>query len=151
VVIEQQAQKENLANAMAMRLRQDLQADGVPGEVIEKDAGRSINRVTSAPVLILVCLTMEDMDSYPDQRRAHNEYLMAAQSTAMAGENLMLAAHEMGLSTCWMCAPLFCPDTVVECLDLPQEWIPQGLITMGYAAQERSKDRRPAEALTLWR
>ena len=32
---------------------------------------------------------------------------MAVQSTAMAGQNLLLAAHALGLGACWMCAPCF--------------------------------------------
>jgi coenzyme F420-0:L-glutamate ligase/coenzyme F420-1:gamma-L-glutamate ligase len=151
VVIETRTQKHTLAHAMADRLRQDLRSDGVPEEAIRKDTNRSINRMVSAPVLILMCLTMEDMDRYPDQQRAENEYLMAVQSTAMAGQNLMLAAHELGLSTCWMCAPLFCPDVVRQSLGLPSDWIPQGLLTLGYAAQERSKDRRHVDESTIWR
>jgi hypothetical protein len=31
-----------------------------------------------------------------------------------------------------MCAPLFCPEAVASALDLPAEWQPQALITLGY-------------------
>ncbi|HRO23854.1 MAG TPA: nitroreductase family protein, partial [Promineifilum sp.] len=94
-------------------------ADGQSPEFIERDAGRSYMRLTSAPLLILLSLTMADMDVYPDERRARNEAIMAAQSTAMAGQNIMLAAHALGLGACWVCAPLFCPAIVRETLDLP--------------------------------
>ena len=33
-----------------------------------------------------------------------------------------------------MCAPLFCPDTVREVCELPSQWEPQGLVTIGYPA-----------------
>jgi F420 biosynthesis protein FbiB-like protein len=135
--------KKQLALAMGERLRSDLTADQVPLEIIEKDADRSYQRITAAPVLILVCLSMVDMDSYPDPKRANNEKLMAVQSTAMAGQNLLLAAQQSGLATCWMCAPLFCPDVVQKTLDLPPDWEPQGLITMGYAAESKEKSRNP--------
>ena len=36
-------------------------------------------------------------DRYDDERRNLNEYVMAAQSTAMAGQNLLLAAEQAGL------------------------------------------------------
>jgi F420 biosynthesis protein FbiB-like protein len=134
--------KERLAWAMGQRLRADLAADLVPPNVIEKDAARSYERITGAPVLILLCLSMADMDSYPDQKRAEKEWLMAVQSTAMAGQNLLLAAHQSGLGACWICAPLFCPDVVKETLALPPDWEPQGLITMGYPAESKEKDRR---------
>ncbi len=150
-VIETQAQKEALARAMGARLRQDLMVDGVPEAVIEADATRSYSRITTAPVLIALCLTMADMDVYPDDKRGRNEYLMAVQSTAMAGQNLLLAAHDAGLGACWMCAPLFCPDVVQVTLNLPEDWQPQALITIGYPAETRQKTRRPLEMSVLWR
>jgi coenzyme F420-0:L-glutamate ligase / coenzyme F420-1:gamma-L-glutamate ligase len=150
-VVQQISRKEQLANAMGARLRRDLEADGLPAEMIAKDVGRSVERMTSAPVLILVCLSLVDMDVYPDPIRMHNEYVMAVQSTAMAGQNLLLAAHEVGLGACWMCAPLFCPDVVRENLDLPEDWQPQGVVALGYPAQERTKTRHPLEKSVLWR
>ena len=150
VVMTETAVKERLALAMGQRLREDLTADNVPPELIEKDAGRSYQRITAAPVLILICLTLADMDSYPDQKRARNEWLMAVQSTAMAGQNLLLAAHQSGLGACWMCAPLFCPEVVKETLALPQDWEPQGLITMGYAAETKQKTRYPLNERVLY-
>ncbi len=139
--------KAELAAEMGARLRADLQADGAPQEVIEADVRRSYQRLTEAPVLVVVCLTMADMDRYPDERRQQNERTMAVQSTAMAGQNLLLAAHAVGLSGCWLCGPLFCPDVVRATLDLPDGWEPQGLITLGYPAQQRTKSRRPLDEL----
>ena len=151
VVLETAQAKQGLACAMGARLRRDLAADGAPPEVIDADAGRSYERLTGAPVLIVLCLSMADMDSYPDERRSANEFLMAVQSVAMAGQNILLAAHEAGLGACWMCAPLFCPDVVREALALPDDWQPQGLITLGYPDQTRDKTRHPQETRTLWR
>jgi len=150
-VITTGAEKERLALAMGARLRRDLTADNAPQAVIDKDVNRSYDRITSAPVLVLLALSMVDMDVYTDAKRNHNEYLMAVQSTAMAGQNLLLAAHAVGLGACWMCAPLFCPDVVQETLELPDDWQPQALITMGYPAQTREKTRRPLEESVLWR
>lgn len=142
-VITRPATKHTLALAMGQKLRDDLAADGVAPELIEKDAGRSYERITVAPALVLICLTLADMDAYPDPRRQRNEWLMAVQSVAMAGQNLLLAAHVLGLGGCWLCAPLFCPEVVQSTLDLPPDWQPQGLITLGYPAQERTKTREP--------
>ncbi len=150
-VVETRAQKEALARAMGARLRRDLEADNTPSEVIENDVARSYSRMTSAPVLIVLCLSMVDMDTYADDRRAQAEYIMAVQSTAMAGQNLLLAAHGLGLGACWMCAPLFCPQVVRDVLALPEDWQPQGLIGMGYPAETREKTRHPLETRVLWR
>lgn len=143
--------KERLARAMGARLRRDLEADGVAEDVIAADTGRSYARITGAAALVVLCLSLVDMDSYSDDRRNHHEYLMAVQSTAMAGQNLLLAAHAAGLGACWMCAPLFCPDVVVAALDLPADWQPQALITLGWPAESKSKPRHPLEKSLLWR
>jgi F420 biosynthesis protein FbiB-like protein len=150
-VVESQSQKEFLAREMGKRLGSDLRADGVPEAVIEQDAGRSYERITAAPVLIALCLSMADMDTYPDEKRSRAEYLMAVQSAAMAGQNLLLAAHEAGLGACWMCAPLFCPDVVRDALDLPDDWQPQALLTLGFPAEIREKTRQPLETKVVWR
>lgn len=142
-IMRQSHSKHQLATAMGQQLRIDLAADNVPATLIEKDADRSYQRITNAPLLILLCLTMQDMDSYPDPVRQEHEWTMAVQSTAMAGQNLLLAAHTLGLGACWMCAPLFVPDLVRCTLNLPSDWQPQALITVGYPAETRTKERHP--------
>ena len=92
------------------------------------------------------------MDRYPDDKRNAAEHTMAVQSTALAAQNLLLAAHNEGLGACWICAPLFCPDVVVKTLDLPPGWEPQALITLGYpAAPARESTRQPLETRVIWR
>ena len=75
---------------------------------------------------------------------------MATQSTAMAGQNILLMAQTLGLGACWLCAPLFAPRLVASTLDLPVDWEPQGLITLGYPAQTRKKTRSRVEEKTLF-
>ena len=137
--------KDRLARAMGARLQADRTADGDDPGDIKRDVARSYARLTGAPVLIVVCLSMADMDTYPDPQRARNEWVMAVQSTAMAAQNLLLLAHAEGLAACWLCAPLFVPDLVTSTLELPPDWEPQGLITLGYAAQVQEKTRAPLE------
>jgi nitroreductase len=85
-VLAEPAAKEKLAQAMGARLRADRTADGDDPQAIERDVARSYARLTGAAVIILVCLSMADMDSYPDPQRSRNEWVMAAQSTAMAAQ-----------------------------------------------------------------
>lgn len=134
VVMSAAQHKVALATAMGNRLRRDRQGDSDPDDVIEADVARSFARITGAATVVIVCLSMEDMDRYPDATRSRNEHQMAVQSTAMAGQNLLLAADAVGLGACWLCAPMFCPDTVRTALDLPLHWEPQGMITLGYPA-----------------
>lgn len=149
VITSAQRQRE-LAEAMGRQLRADLAADHAPPAVIEQDAARSYQRITGAPALILLCLSMADMDHYPDEQRQRHEWVMAVQSVAMAGQNLLLAGHALGLAGCWMCAPLFCPEVVKNVLDLPADWQPQGLITLGYPAETKTKSRAPLSTRVLW-
>ena len=151
VVISQAATKERLAREMGAKLRSDLAADAVPQAVIDADVGRSYQRITEAPLLVLLCLSLQDMDHYSDERRNAHERTMAQQSTAMAGQNILLMAASLGLGACWMCAPLFCQQLVAALLDLPDDWQPQALITLGFPAQQRQRDRESWETRTLWR
>ena len=140
-----------LARAMGDKLRQDRAADGDAAELIEADVNRSYERITQAPIAIVLCIDMSDMHDYPDRVRSDAEYLMAMQSTAMAAQNLLLAAHAEGLGGCIMCAPLFCSEIVVESLQLPPHWRAQMLITIGEpAAAAKDRSRLPLERITRW-
>ena len=98
--------KEALSGRMGDKWRKDLGNDGVDNDVIERRVSISHTRMMTAGALIIPSVTMEDMDEYPDPERQEAEWLMAVQSVAMAGQNILLAAHDMGLAACWMCAPL---------------------------------------------
>jgi F420 biosynthesis protein FbiB-like protein len=150
-VLTNPADKDRLAQAMGRRLHQDRTADGDSPEAIEQDVARSYARITNPPVVIVVCLSMADMDRYPDERRQRNEWIMAAQSVSMAAQNLWLAAHSQGLAACWLCAPLFTPELVRQTLDLPEDWEPLGLMTLGYPAETKEKPRQPLESRVIWK
>ena len=144
--------RENLALKMGERLRADLESDGLERAAIEADVARSYARITGAAAAVLMCLDKQTLDEYPDEKRRRAEYIMAVQGVAMAGENILLAAHTEGLGGCWVCAPLFVPALVAAELDLPPEWEPQGMILLGYPADAgRSRSRMPIEEVTLWR
>jgi coenzyme F420-0:L-glutamate ligase / coenzyme F420-1:gamma-L-glutamate ligase len=149
-VVSDPRKKQEVAEAMGERLRADRMADADPQQLIEADVARSRMRMEAAPVLVFVLLTMEDMDRYPDARRQSAELTMSVQSTAMAAQNLLLAAHAEGLATCVMCAPLFCPATVLEALQLPVDWVPQFMVAMGHPRTDRvRKGRRPVDEVVV--
>lgn len=148
--------KQALSEAMGQQWERDLIADGANQEVVERRVEISRLRITSAAALVVVALSMEEMDVYPDEQRNQAEWVMAVQSTALACENLLLAAHSYGLGACWMCAPLFVPELVRGLLNLPESWQPQALITVGYPMPEypiaeRIKKRAPIESRVVWR
>ncbi len=151
VVVTSPERKQALAEAMAQRWRRDLGSEGWAEADIEARVRRSHQRLTDPPALVVGCLTMQDMDDYPDERLQEAERTMAVQSVALALGNLMLAAHREGLGSCWMCAPLFAGDEVRTALDLPDDWEPQAIITLGYPAETRTSDRKPLEEVVVWK
>jgi nitroreductase len=63
---------------------------------------------------------------------------------------MLLAAYAVGLDCGWMCAPLFCPDTVRAALGLDAAVIPHALLAVGYAAADpRRRPHRAAGELTV--
>jgi len=150
-VIESQSAKLALSQAMAARWRRDLAGDNADPDFSERRIAISHTRITGAAGLVVAAVSMEEMDVYPDPLRAEAEWTMAVQSTALACQNLLLAAHHYGLGACWMCAPLFVPDTVRGIFNLPETWHPQALITLGYPAETKEKERLSLEERVLWR
>jgi F420 biosynthesis protein FbiB-like protein len=149
-VITDPARRAALAQAMGNRFRSDLAADGLPQDQIERQIARSYARISGAPAVVLLFLSMADMDQYPDSRRQEFERVMAIQSVALAAQNFLLAAQAEGLGACWICAPLFCPDVVRQVLALPADWETQALLTVGYPAEQRVSEREPLEKKILW-
>ena len=117
---------------MAIEFERDLEKDKLPPAEIQKRTTRSRERITFAPVVIILNVDMTDMDVYPDEKRNEAEYLMAVQSVANAGMQMLLAAHAEGLGGVWVCSPLFVQKTIQNILELPKTWEPQAMFFIGY-------------------
>ena len=150
-VVTSDEAKTELSRQMSEQWQRDLGADGADPEYIARRIAISHARLTTSPVLIVPCVTMEDMDVYPDKQRSEAEFVMAVQSVALACENLLLAAHDLGLGASWLCAPLFVPALVRGVLGLPDHWQPQAILTVGYPAESKEKDRAPLAGHVVWR
>jgi F420 biosynthesis protein FbiB-like protein len=150
-VVTSPAVKARLSAAMGERWRRDLTADGADPAAIRQRVAVSHARITGAAALVVAAASMEEMDVYPDALRSQAEWTMAVQSVALACQNLLLAAQAHGLGACWMCAPLFVPELVCAVLDLPEGWQPQALITLGYPAESKVKERAPLASRVVWR
>ncbi len=152
VILPRDEHRVRLVESMSRRFRADLERDGVPEEKIETLVERGRRRLMDPPLAILLCMTMEEMDGYPDPKRAQAERTMAIQSVALAGGQLLLAAHAEGLGACWVCAPLFTPEIVRRELDLPDAWEAQGVLILGWPAESgRDRSRRAVEEVSVWR
>jgi F420 biosynthesis protein FbiB-like protein len=135
--------KARLAAAMARKLEEELRADGLSEETIERQTFRSRRRITGAPVVVLCSLVRDGLVTYPDVRRNELEWQMAVQSVGAVMQTLFLLAWAQRIGTCWMAAPMYCPEVVRAALQLPPGYAPQALALLGYpAATGKLRERR---------
>jgi F420 biosynthesis protein FbiB-like protein len=147
VVVDGTAAKQALAHGMGERWRSDLEADGVATERIDELVTASHRKLEGAPALVLACLTSDGLDRYPDPPRQQAEWGMALLSLGAAVENLMLAAADAGLASCWVAAPIFCPEEARDALDLPVDWLPHALVLVGRPDPDYVGRARPPVSL----
>ncbi len=151
IVFQKKAPKEKLAQAMARAFQSDLKKDRVPPAIARMKIQRSIQRITEAPLGLLVCMSQEGSRFYPDQRRRELEEKMMFQGVGAAIQNILLAAHSLDLGSCWLSAPLFCPAAVRRALEVPKGWAPMALILLGYPAEKaKAPGRIPLKKMTRW-
>ena len=99
---------------------------------IDELVERSYEKIVDTPALVLGCLTWDGLDRYPDANRQRAEWGMALLSLGAAVENLMLAAAAADLASCWVAAPIFCPEAARDALGLDEHWLPHALVMVGH-------------------
>lgn len=99
--------------------------------------------IAEAPVVVVVCA---------DGARSGRRYaergvsLYCIQDTAAAIQNMLLAAHAMGLGTCWVGA--FKEDMASKALKTPSSVRPIAIIPVGYPREKpASRRKRPFEEI----
>ncbi|HEY3722310.1 MAG TPA: nitroreductase family protein [Acidimicrobiia bacterium] len=132
VIVDSDAAKRDLATGMGERWRADLRADGMEPARVDELVAASHEKLERAPALVLGCLTWHGLDRYPDPARQRAEWGMALLSLGAAVENLMVAAADAGLASCWVAAPIFCPEAARDALGLPDVWLPHALVLVGH-------------------
>jgi F420 biosynthesis protein FbiB-like protein len=133
-VIQTESAKIILGKSLTEKLRFDMNAEGASQADIDFRVRRSLRRIEDAPVIILLC---RDVTSV--RKDEPEEHTMAMQSVALAGMQMMLAAHAEGLGANWICWPLYAQEAVREALKLPDAWEPQGMFFIGYPDDEPGK------------
>lgn len=99
-----------------------------------------------APAVIVVCAVPEESARVYGSR---GRELYCLQDTAAATENLMIAAADAGLATCWVGA--FDEPAVARDLDLDSGWRPVALVSVGYPAEKPGRrSRRSLASITRW-
>jgi coenzyme F420-0:L-glutamate ligase / coenzyme F420-1:gamma-L-glutamate ligase len=131
VILDQDDGKQRLADGMGAQWRVDLEGDGVAPVRIDELVDASNAKITGAPAVVLGCLTWDGLDRYPDEARRRAEWGMALLSLGAAVENFMLAAADAGYASCWVAAPIFCPEAARDALALDPEWLPHAMVVVG--------------------
>ena len=144
IVVEDPAIKRELSEWMAEAWAADMAKDGSTVDEAKRVERRE--RFANAPVLIVACLSMEGMMEFPDEQRQRIERDLAVESLGAAIQNMLLCAYDLGLGSCWYCAPAFCKPTVRKTLSIPQMVEPTALIMLGYPAE--SPKSPPKKALS---
>ena len=99
---------------------------------------------------MLGCLTWDGLDRYPDADRQRAEFGMALLSLGAAVENFMVAAADGGYASCWVAAPIFCPEAARDALALDPEWLPHAMVVVGRPGPRRTSvaPARPSPSTT---
>lgn len=146
VAITSRVEIARLADALNENFRRDMLAAGKPVDEIEPLVKNRKARICAAPVTIVMFVDVADLDNYSADDPASGEYLMAVQSTALAGGQMLLAAEALGLGGLWMGGPVYAPEMVRKGLNLPASWISQGMLLIGYADEHpKKKARKPMD------
>jgi F420 biosynthesis protein FbiB-like protein len=139
--------KSRLGRALTSQMRVDMQAEGAHETEIAKRVANSLRRIDEAPAVILLC-----RDAAAVRTDAPEEVTMGIQSTALAGLQLLLAAHAEGLGANWICWPLYAQSASRAALGLPKTWEPQAMIFVGYAANiPEARERKLQDEIVIRR
>jgi nitroreductase len=98
------------------------------------------------PVVIAVCaVPAESARRYGERGRS----LYSVQDTAAATQNILLAATERGLGSCWVGA--FDEQAVRAVLGLPSGWIPMALVPVGLPMEGAPpRERKPIDEVVVF-
>ncbi len=119
------------------------EARNIPPEKMELLKRRMDNGMYRAPVYIGVFINRNVRKLRGDEFAEH-EFIMAVESAAMAIQNLMLKAVEMGLGTCYIGVACFkeIERELKNMADLGDEYYLVGLISVGYPAEDVEPRKR---------
>ncbi|MCK8825818.1 nitroreductase family protein [Fuchsiella alkaliacetigena] len=95
--------------------------------------------LSSAPVAIIVCADYENSE----QRRADNDYSVkyfCIQDTAAAIQNMLLAAHGLGLGSCWIGE--YDEKQLCELFNISDPYFPVAIISLGFTDSQPSTPKR---------
>jgi nitroreductase len=100
--------------------------------------------LSKAPVIVAACCDTKAAWTRHQDGKRHGDV-----DLAIAVEHMALAAAELGLGCCWVCA--FDPAVARKALGLPEGIEPVVLLPLGYPAEEGApKKRKPLSEIVRW-
>jgi coenzyme F420-0:L-glutamate ligase / coenzyme F420-1:gamma-L-glutamate ligase len=140
-----------LLDALAVRWRAHLEADGRPADEVARRMRRG-DLLRRAPELVLAFRTGDGMHAYRDDARRIGERTMFTVAGGAAVQSLLVALAAEGLASCWVGSTIFAADVVRDVLALPADWQPLGAVAVGVPATplEPRAARDPAAGFLEW-
>ena len=126
--------RKRLLDAMQQRWRDDLAADGLSPERIERRVNRG-DILFRAPEVVIPFCVPDGAHDYPDERRTRAESTMFTVAVGAAVQGLLVSLATRGIGSCWIGSTIFAADTVRAELDLPDDWQPLGAIAVGHPVE----------------
>ncbi|MEK6861509.1 MAG: nitroreductase family protein [Nanoarchaeota archaeon] len=101
--------------------------------------------MNKSPVFIVICNRKKRVTDLFEERGE----LYSIQNCAIAAQNIMLKAHELGLGTCWVGS--LDVESIRRILKIPEDVVPEAIITLGYPEKfEKEVQREPVELITYF-
>ncbi len=95
-----------------------------------------------APLVLLICY-----DRNTCWKRSFDQANSGEVDASIVTSHIMLAAHELGLGSCWVM--YFDPAKVVQLFDLPVHLVPVALLPIGYPAPDALPAKAHSTTLSL--
>jgi len=113
--------------------------------------------VARAPVFMLICVDFRKLEKFIAYRGRTNLaddlglLFLGIQDASYAGQNIVLAAEEEGLGSCFLGAAPFAADFLVDFFHLPPRVYPLVGLVLGYPAHRPGpRPRIPVDACLFW-
>jgi F420 biosynthesis protein FbiB-like protein len=144
LILEDRAAIQALAERVRQGVRERLRALPFTASAYADELVQHGTVFSQAPVLIValhkqpVSVAASVLDGLPNPALVSGEPL----SVAMAVQNLLLAAHALGLGACVLTAPLLAQDNLTGALPLPAGFGLTCFIALGYPDESPAAPRR---------
>ena len=110
--------------------------------------------VTGAPVVLTFCADYRRTTLWAEQRQGHPGYdnmlsfINAATDALLYCQTFCNMAEAEGLGLCFLGTTLYCPDAIIDTLQLPSLVFPIATITLGWPDEHPAQtDRLPLSAI----